>query len=385
MKKIKIAYISVNDPQNIHSWSGSTYFLAKAMKEQGFEIIYIGPLKIKNKLINKLIKAFKVYVLKKNYHIDRNQTVVDYFAEQAEQQLKQLEVDIIFSPGTLAISSLNTNIPIITWADATFDSLCGYYLDYLNMDLANYNSGQKIEKTAFDKIKYTIFTSQWAVDSAIKKYNLNPEKVKLIPFGANINIHPKFEDIKEKIEIKLQNDTLELIFVGVRWQEKGADIAVEVVRQLNKKGIKTILHLVGIEAPYPTEDFIIKHGFISKSSIEGQEKLNNLYNQSHFLIVPSRAECYGLVFAEASSFGVPSISSNTGGIPSVIKNDINGKLFELDASIEEYTNYISRIWQNKDIYKKLALNSFDEFDSRLNWEFAGKEFKKIVESVLNSK
>ncbi|TSA49979.1 MAG: glycosyltransferase [Sphingobacteriales bacterium] len=40
-------------------------------------------------------------------------------------------------------------------------------------------------------------------------------------------------------------------------------------------------------------------------------------------MVPSRAECYGIVFAEASSYGLPSVSTDTGGVSAVVKEGVN--------------------------------------------------------------
>ena len=86
---MKIAYISIYDSNDIHSWSGSAYYIAQSLIKQGFEIERICPLKIKNKFLFKLYKAFQVYILKKNYHIDREPLVVKYFAKQAQKKLKE--------------------------------------------------------------------------------------------------------------------------------------------------------------------------------------------------------------------------------------------------------------------------------------------------------
>jgi glycosyltransferase involved in cell wall biosynthesis len=47
-----------------------------------------------------------------------------------------------------------------------------------------------------------------------------------------------------------------------------------------------------------------------------------------------------VVFAEASSFGVPSLATNVGGIPSAVKDGLNGKTFPPDADAEDYCDYV---------------------------------------------
>ena len=126
-------------------------------------------------------------------------------------------------------------------------------------------------------------------------------------------------------------------------------------------------------------------GFISKSTQEGKKKLNKLFEESHFLIVPSEAEAYGLVFCEANSFGVPAISRKLGGITTIIKDNINGITFEKNENKNEYINYIYHLMNNYDKYKKLCLSSFNEFKTRLNWDTAGEKVKELIEEVLDRK
>jgi glycosyltransferase involved in cell wall biosynthesis len=73
----------------------------------------------------------------------------------------------------------------------------------------------------------------------------------------------------------------------------------------------------------------------------GVTALNELYAGSHFLILPSRADACPVVFAEASSFGLPSISRDAGGISSAIRNGLNDRVFSIDADVSEYCSYIS--------------------------------------------
>jgi glycosyltransferase involved in cell wall biosynthesis len=88
------------------------------------------------------------------------------------------------------------------------------------------------------------------------------------------------------------------------------------------------------------------------------------------------------VFCEANSFGVPCISSRAGGIPTIIRPNINGNLFDLDADISEYCDYIHNLFANYVNYKDLALSSFHEYESRLNWDVAGQKVKSLLETIL---
>jgi glycosyltransferase involved in cell wall biosynthesis len=152
---------------------------------------------------------------------------------------------------------------------------------------------------------------------------------------------------------------------------------------LNKSGLETEVHIVGIKN-LPLKNipsYVKNYGFISKSSESGKKQIDELLAQSHFLILPSKADCTPIVFSEACSFGLPSISTKTGGIPTIIKDDINGFTFNMDAKIEDYANYISEKFFNYNQYESLVFSTFNEYKTRLNWEVAGKRIIELIKDL----
>ena len=58
MKKIKIAYITSEDPKNLNSWSGTSNNILQCLKKTNFEIITLGPLKSNLLKILKILEIF---------------------------------------------------------------------------------------------------------------------------------------------------------------------------------------------------------------------------------------------------------------------------------------------------------------------------------------
>lgn len=92
--------------------------------------------------------------------------------------------------------------------------------------------------------------------------------------------------------------------------------------------------------------------------------------EAHFLILPTRADCATMVFAEANAFGVPCLSTEVGGTGTLIRNGVNGQLFDPAAPARVWRDYILDLWSDSERYTELALSSFDEFAGRLNWRTA---------------
>jgi glycosyltransferase involved in cell wall biosynthesis len=109
-------------------------------------------------------------------------------------------------------------------------------------------------------------------------------------------------------------------------------------------------------------------GYVSKRTVEGRGLLSELLRSSHFLILPTRAECSAIVFCEASAFGLPIVTTDTGGISTYVRHDVNGIRFPLSADAEEYSERIYRLFHDRSAYEAMSLNGWNEFQSRLNWE-----------------
>ena len=124
--------------------------------------------------------------------------------------------------------------------------------------------------------------------------------------------------------------------------------------------------------------FVKLHGFVSKKTEAGRNLLDQLYNESHFLILPSRAECSAMVFAEASSFGLPSLATKVGGIPTSIHDGKNGQTFPLNEGPEVYCDYIETLMASRQQYEQLAVSSFREYSERLNWESSGRKVSELI-------
>lgn len=318
---------------------------------------------------------------KKTFLLRREPEIITSYARQSEAILDKIDYDVILTPWTLVISELVTNKPIVLWSDACFASLVDYYAQFSNVCLRSLKYGHSLEQKALDKCNCIVYSSEWAAEEAIRHYSLAPSKVKVIPFGANIECNRTLSDIEEIIDNK-STQICKLLFLGKDWERKGGEISLQVATALNARGIPTELIVVGCEPKIDCAlpGFVNVLGFIDKASEEGYEKINELLNNSHFLILPTVAEAYGIVFCEASSFGLPSLALNHGGIP--VKNNINGFLFEVEASVDEYCGYIENLMNNRALYNKLALSSFVEYEQNLNWGIASQRISKLIENCI---
>lgn len=378
---MKIAYVSTFDARLTNSWSGLGYYIAKSLERQGATIEYIGPLAEKHALYYKGKQYFYREILKKRHIRQAEPAILRYNAEQISGQLQDINPDIVLGIWSYPIAYLTCRQPLAFIADATFPVIKDFYHDYSNLSRQTIRNSLAMEQSALNRCAAALYSSEWAAQSAIRDYHARPEKVHVVPYGANIEDTRSEEDIERLLLQRIS--PLKLLFAGVDWYRKGGDVALEVTRILNERGIATELHIVGCIPPVEKlPNYVIVHGFLKKSQPDDVRKLQALFEQSHFLILPSKADCTPVVFSEANSFGMPCISTDVGGIRSVIRNTINGHTFGVSEPAERYAEYIASVFMDKQAYVQLARSSFAEYRQRLNWNVVGRQMMDIFRSLL---
>lgn len=370
MSKLKVAYFTIVDPLDKRSWSGIPYYLGKALQNHDCEFDFLGPVKIPS-VLNKTYRAFiklNRLIFKKEYFIKHSLFWGWYAARILEKRMKGKTYDFIFAPAATAeLAFLKTNIHVLHVGDSTFKLMSNFYLnEYENISRLSRWEGNYLEKKALQKSNHTIFTSHWAANSAMKDYNYDQNKIFITPFGANMDFIPGKEIIFKKIE----NKKLTLLFLAVDWNRKGGSIAFETLKYLNNDlGLNAKLIVCGCVPPKEfTDPNMEVIPFINKNIPEQHNRFVELLSTSHFLILPTRADCSLIVGCESNAYGMPVVTTDTGGVSEVVKNDVNGYCLPLNAQPKEYALKIAALWKNKDEYTKMITRSRNRFEDVLNWD-----------------
>jgi glycosyltransferase involved in cell wall biosynthesis len=231
------------------------------------------------------------------------------------------------------------------------------------------------------RCQLAIFSSEWAAESALSLYGVDRSKVKVVSYGANIESAPTFQEVTTIIKKRVK-DKIKLLFLAKSWERKGGDIAVAIASELHAGGYAVELNIVGYMPKIPSVPSYIKRlGFISKQTPAGKARLDQLFNESHFLLLPSRADACPMVFAESNAHGLPCLTSYVGGIASAIKDNINGMTFALDAPLITYCSYIVNLLRERSRYEELAISSYNEYQTRLNWQSATEHVTKLIAAL----
>jgi len=380
---MKIAYVTQYDPRDITYWSGLGHYIAESLRGQGAEVSYLGPLREELPFGLKIRRHLYTRWLGKKYLEDRDPALTRAYAAELNAKLAASDADIAFGLHPQTSAHVKCRQPLVLWSDATFAGLVDFYADYTGLPATQVRHGHELDRLALQRCRLAIFASDWAAQTAIRHYGVAAAKVKVVPFGANIVCQRTAGDVRQLASAR-RTDLCKLLFIGRIWDRKGGDLALEVARQLNGSGLKTELTLIGSEPPPGTllPPFVRALGFVNKGTPEGRARFDQVFAESHFLILPSRAECFGVVFCEASSFGVPSLATNVGGIPGAVREGVNGHTFPLSAEPGAWCERIRQLMGDYSQYQALAASAFQEYRTRLNWEVSGRAVATLLREIL---
>jgi glycosyltransferase involved in cell wall biosynthesis len=364
MRPLRIAFVSAWDARDPHTWSGTTSTILNFLNRAGAHVEVISPLSRRVRyLLSPTWLACKI--AKKFYHTDRVPLLITSYTRQIERRMNGYEFDAILSTETFAISGLNRPEPITYWSDSVWDSMTNYY--FFDAPQSFCAKAREQERQAIEKAAHAVYASDWAAIAARENYRVEKNKLAVIPFGPNLDIQHDRSAVESAIATRGRNRCV-LLFVGVDWKRKGGSIAIETARLLNDRGLKTELIVAGCHVPGEKLPFVTELGYISKRTPKGKHQLSELLLNSNFLVFPTRAECAGVVFSEASAFGLPIITSDTGGIATYVRQGVNGIRIPLTAGAEAYAEEIWRLFQDRTAYRSMALAGWEEYRRRLNWE-----------------
>ncbi|MCW1147829.1 glycosyltransferase [Flavobacterium lacisediminis] len=154
----------------------------------------------------------------------------------------------------------------------------------------------------------------------------------------------------------VNNEVIKFLFVGTLSKGKQPLYVIQLVEELNKRGEKVILELYGEGVlRKELELYIAQNNLESIVTLKGNQTKETVlkgYQNSHFLILPSKSEGWPKVVAEAMFWGCVPIASPVSCVPYMMGNGNRGVILkeELNQDISKITTIIN----NQELYQKMA-------------------------------
>jgi glycosyltransferase involved in cell wall biosynthesis len=232
----------------------------------------------------------------------------------------------------------------------------------------------RLEKEAFTIADMGIVTSDWQRDIVIKRYKIDPDKIKVIPNYVLTDIFKPIFQIHKRFD---------LIFVGRGKTQKNIENLLKAINFLKSKQRNLSLVMVG-KCCYERKirQMIGKHALDVKFKGNVPNfKLPEIINQARVYILPSYFEGHPKTLLEAMSCGMPCIGTDVTGIKEDIEHLITGYLCKTD--FKSIAEAIEAIFSDDALQKKLGMNARDYILKNYSLERIVKMELDVIKEVLN--
>lgn len=310
------------------------------------------------------------------------------FARRTAEAVEREKPQAVFSIGSQCLVYLQEFLPspppTFLFSDSPWMAWMETYAGSYPVPLTARSFATR-ERQAAQHATGLIYGSAWATQDAIARFGVPAGKVHVQPMGAGWTPLRAEADISRAVAAR-PHDRVELLFVAKEWERKGGPLALEIARSLRQSGRAgdVRLNVVGVRPELRAEDrdWVQMFGLLRRSDPAEAQTLRDLLLRSHFLVVPTVAECFGLVFAEAQAFALPPVSRAVHAVPSVVLDGQTGILQPLEDGPEPYVKRLLALLEDRPAYERMALAGRKHFLEQLNWPAFGQGVARIIESEL---
>lgn len=189
------------------------------------------------------------------------------------------------------------------------------------------------------------------------------------------------EDEKIDVTARNLNIKLQFLFVGTLSKGKQPIYAVKLVESLKRKGINLELSIYGEgQEKEAIENYIQVNDLNDVVFLKGnvsRDDMKLIYQQSHFLILPSKSEGWPKVVAEAMFWGCLPVASKVSCVPNMLGNGERGIL--LSEDLEYDCNLVLKCVDNQELYNT-------KINAAISWSrnFTIDKFESEIEKLLKA-
>ena len=182
----------------------------------------------------------------KRWSFDHDPILARRYGRHFEDLIVEVRPDLVFAPAASAcVAFLETDVPIVYFTDGPWRAVHDYLPVYANSIGRTLRGGEEFERRTLDRAGVILVSSEWAAESVIHDYGVDPAKVHVVYIGANLLAPPS----REQVLPRALGAKLRLLMVGVHWENKGGPIAYDALLHLLEWGYDAELTVVGCRVP----------------------------------------------------------------------------------------------------------------------------------------
>jgi glycosyltransferase involved in cell wall biosynthesis len=233
-----------------------------------------------------------------------------------------------------------------------------------------------------------IAVSHHTAEHMLSEEHAPPGKIHVIHNGIDFDrVRVSAPHSRERLRREFGSDTAHLLLVAGRLHpEKGYEVIFEALRALRDQAHRPVRLLVAGTGALDTfyRERVAMLGCADMVEFLGfRRDLPDLMTAVDLVVLPSVAEAFGLVVAEALYLGTPVVASRVGGIPEILDDGIGGILVP-PADSAALADAIIALLQDDARRNQLAGSGRNKVMRRFSFEGMVRSYEAVYERLQSS-
>jgi glycosyltransferase involved in cell wall biosynthesis len=262
-----------------------------------------------------------------------------------------------------------------------------FYIDHPEM--TDRHTRQQLVKHTEDSLLRAdgvIAVSHFTRNDLLRKFDLNPAKVKVIYHGTSLPFRvPLTQAFQMVLQKKYRLPSTFLLFVGAVEPRKNLVALVDALKILHDKAGPIELIIAGRKgSDYPRlQERIVRNGletWVRVLDYLPDEDIRGMYSLATLFVFPSLCEGFGFPLLEAMACGVPIVASNVSALPEIAGD---AALFFDPKSVVDMAEAIQRGLENEEMRDAIIARGKRRFQD-FAWERSARETLDFYQAVAGS-
>lgn len=265
-----------------------------------------------------------------------------------------------------------------------------------------YDASSWVEKTAIEMADAIIAVSEETKVDVLKHFNVNPDKVKVIYNGINLQQYNVTSKTATLDEFGIDKTKPYVLFVGRITRQKGIIHLVNAIKYIDPD-TQIVLCAGAPDTPEIAKEMEDSVNAVKKTrknviwidEMLSKEKIIQLYSHADVFCCPSIYEPFGIINIEAMACQTAVVASAVGGIKEVVIHGETGILVPLEQQTEapfepvdpdkfsrDLANGVNKVIKDKTLRESMAQKGRKRVEDYFDWAAIAKQVEALYKSLL---
>lgn len=215
------------------------------------------------------------------------------------------------------------------------------------------------------------------VEADLLRWGFPPQRIHRIPNGVDTDYFKPQHSCPTRQSVRF-------ILMGRRHPQKGIDLALQAARLLREQGLSEQFHISFYGVDYPEYDYermAQQLGVIDNVAFfPFQEKVLDIYQGAHCLILPSRGEGLSNSLLEAMATELPVIATQVSGTVDVVTAGEDGLLIPPESS-EALAKAMATVIQQPNLALRLGQHARQKMLRAFSLDSVARQYAELYASL----